>query len=124
MKKNNKKGFTLAELLIVVAIIAVLVAVAIPVFTQQLEKSKEAADLSNIRAAYAEAVANYLDTGATQTAEYDLKSDTSNVLTSGNVAGVNVDEILGEDTCTIVVSATGATINGEEASAYTVTSST
>lgn len=51
---NKKKGFTLAELLIVVAIIAVLVGVAIPVFTSQLEKSREAVDLSNIRAAYAE----------------------------------------------------------------------
>ena len=54
MRKNNKKGFTLAELLIVVAIIAVLTAIAIPVFTSQLEKSREATDLSNIRAAYAE----------------------------------------------------------------------
>ncbi len=63
MKKNNK-GFTLAELLIVVAIIAVLVAIAIPVFTTQLERSREATDLSNIRAAYAEAVADYLATGA------------------------------------------------------------
>lgn len=51
--KNNRKGFTLAELLIVVAIIAVLVAVAIPVFTAQLEKSREAADAANIRTAYA-----------------------------------------------------------------------
>ena len=64
MKKNNK-GFTLAELLIVVAIIAVLVAIAIPVFTTQLERSREATDLSNIRAAYAEAVAEYLSAGAT-----------------------------------------------------------
>ena len=63
MKKNNK-GFTLAELLIVVAIIAVLVAIAIPVFTSQLERSKEATDLSNIRAAYAEVVAEYLSKGA------------------------------------------------------------
>lgn len=55
MKKNNKKGFTLAELLIVVAIIAVLVAVAIPVFTNQLEKSRDSVTISNIRAAYAEA---------------------------------------------------------------------
>ena len=39
MKKNNK-GFTLAELLIVVAIIAVLVAVSIPTFNNQLEKSR------------------------------------------------------------------------------------
>lgn len=55
-KKNNKKGFTLAELLIVVAIIAVLVAIAIPIFTAQLERSREATDLANIRAAYAEAM--------------------------------------------------------------------
>ena len=52
--KISRKGFTLAELLIVVAIIAVLVAVAIPVFGNQLEKSREAADLANVRAAYAE----------------------------------------------------------------------
>ena len=51
--KISRKGFTLAELLIVVAIIAVLVAVAIPVFGSQLEKSREAADLANVRAAYA-----------------------------------------------------------------------
>ena len=58
MKKLNKKGFTLAELLIVVAIIAVLVAIAIPIFTAQLEKAREATDAANIRAAYAEVVAN------------------------------------------------------------------
>ena len=67
MKKMNKKGFTLAELLIVVAIIAVLVAIAIPVFTTQLEKSREATDMSNLRAAYAEVMANYLANGATGT---------------------------------------------------------
>lgn len=52
--KENKKGFTLAELLIVVAIIAVLVAISIPIFTSQLEKSREAVDAANIRSAYAE----------------------------------------------------------------------
>lgn len=60
MKKNNNKGFTLAELLIVVAIIAVLVAVAIPVFTTQLEKSRDATSVANIRSAYAEAMTEYL----------------------------------------------------------------
>lgn len=63
MKKNNK-GFTLAELLIVVAIIAVLVAIAIPVFTTQLEKSREATDLANIRSAYAGVVTMWLDDGS------------------------------------------------------------
>lgn len=55
-KKLNKKGFTLAELLVVVAIIAVLVAIAIPVFGSTLTKAKAAADLANVRAAYAEAL--------------------------------------------------------------------
>ncbi len=63
MKKMNKKGFTLAELLIVVAIIAVLVAIAIPVFNAQLEKSREATDIANVRSAYAEVVATYLADG-------------------------------------------------------------
>ena len=48
MKKDE--GFTLAELLIVVAIIGVLVAISIPVFSSQLEKSREATDLANVRA--------------------------------------------------------------------------
>ena len=52
--KKKRKGFTLAELLIVVAIIAVLVAIGIPIFTSQLEKSREAADAANIRAQYAQ----------------------------------------------------------------------
>ena len=69
MKKNNK-GFTLAELLIVVAIIAVLVAIAIPVFTSQLEKSREATDIANVRSAYATLMTEYLtntDSGQSMT---------------------------------------------------------
>lgn len=38
---KRKKGFTLAELLIVVAIIAVLVAISIPIFSSQLEKAEK-----------------------------------------------------------------------------------
>ena len=55
MKKLNTKGFTLAELLIVVAIIAVLVAIAIPIFTTRLEQSRETTDIANLRSAYAAA---------------------------------------------------------------------
>lgn len=55
--KHGNKGFTIAELLIVVAILAVLSAVAIPVFGNQLEKSREATDLANVRSAYGEVMA-------------------------------------------------------------------
>lgn len=64
-KKLNKKGFTLAELLVVVAIIGVLVAISIPIFTSQLEKSREAVDAANARAAYAEMMAAAITGGYT-----------------------------------------------------------
>ena len=54
LMKQNKNGFTLMEMLIVIAIIAVLIAVAIPVFASQLEKTREATDLANVRSAYAQ----------------------------------------------------------------------
>ena len=53
-RKRNRSGFTLMEMLIVIALIAVLIAIAIPVFASQLEKSREATDLANVRAAYAQ----------------------------------------------------------------------
>lgn len=84
--KNNRKGFTLAELLIVVAIIAVLVAVAIPVFTAQLEKSREAADAANIRTAYAAVqTAALMQDDATTFAQNDTEN--AKFTTSGSVAG-------------------------------------
>ena len=77
---NKKKGFTLAELLIVVAIIAVLVGVAIPVFTSQLEKSREAVDLSNLRSAYAECTTAVL-TGETTSSDVTAVTDASGAVT-------------------------------------------
>lgn len=58
--KRNEHGFTMAELLVVVAVIAVLVAIAIPVFTTQLEKSRRAVDLSNSRDVVAALKTGYL----------------------------------------------------------------
>lgn len=74
MRENGKKGFTLAELLIVVAIIAVLVAISIPIFSAQLEKSREATDAANIRSAYAEVSADLLsDDASTKTVTVKAK---------------------------------------------------
>ncbi len=73
---KNKKGFTLAELLIVVAIIAVLVAIAIPVFTTQLEKSRETTDIANLRSAYGAATVYCMTNSVTEaTLGYDPAVD-------------------------------------------------
>lgn len=66
-KNSSKKGFTLMEMLIVVAIIAILVAIAIPTFNSSLNKARLAADKANLRAAYAEASADYMSQDTTPT---------------------------------------------------------
>lgn len=64
-KLRNKKGFTLMEMLIVVAIIAILVAIAIPTFSNSLTKAKVAADVANVRAIYAEHTTDMMLEGET-----------------------------------------------------------
>ena len=61
---KNKKGFTLMEMLIVVAIIAVLVAIALPVYNDRMHKVRVAADWANLRAYYAEIQLDYMTSGA------------------------------------------------------------
>ena len=60
----------MAELLEKVAIIGVLVAISIPIFTSQLEKAREATDLANIRSAYAECSAAVLTGDASNGVTY------------------------------------------------------
>ena len=60
MKKMNKKGFTLIEMLVVIAIIAVLVAIIIPVVTSSTEKAAAATNAANLRSMVAEATTKIL----------------------------------------------------------------
>lgn len=56
-KKLNRKGFTLAELLVVVAILGILVAISVPLFASRMEAAKTSTDQANVRAAKAAAAA-------------------------------------------------------------------
>lgn len=88
--KQNKNGFTLMEMLIVIAIIAVLIAVAIPVFASQLEKAREATDLANVRSAYAKVSTEALlgDSEATVTVNLKQKQADWQSLDPVNIGGI------------------------------------
>lgn len=102
--KNAKMGFTLAELLIVVAIIAVLVAIAIPVFRKQLEKGRESTDLANVRSAYSEVVTAYLGDGNSKTATVSAKQK----IDGWQIDGSNASTTVGTDINISGASNTGA----------------
>ena len=73
MKKFNKKGFTLIEMLVVIAIIAVLVAIIIPVVGSSTTKAAAATDAANLRSIAAEVATDYLD-NKTLDKEYKMDS--------------------------------------------------
>lgn len=63
MKKREKTGFTLMEMLVVVAIIAVLVAIAIPTFAASLDRTREAACAANRRSLKAQLALQQMTAG-------------------------------------------------------------
>lgn len=63
MKKMNKKGFTIVELVIVIAVIAILAAVMIPTFSGIVDKAQMSATLQKARANYTEVYADDLIDG-------------------------------------------------------------
>jgi len=97
INRKNKKGFTLAELLIVVAIIGVLVAVSIPIFTAQLEKSREATDLANVRSAYAELIATYMEKDEANSVTVSARQKQSGWQNNSNKSTTTIGTDIGSD---------------------------
>lgn len=52
MKKTNNKGFSLVELIIVIAIMAILVGVLAPQYLKYVEKSRVSADMDQLDSVY------------------------------------------------------------------------
>ena len=90
-KMKKSKGFTLIEMLVVIAIIAILVAIIVPVVGNSTAKAKAAADAANLRSIATTVAVDYLDNNeinSTSTAP-ECKTDSDGVLEvwliSGNV---------------------------------------
>ena len=71
MKKNSRKGFTITELVIVIAVIAILAAVLIPTFSGIISKANESAALQKAKNAYTDYIGN-IDYAAGESAESNL----------------------------------------------------
>lgn len=83
MKNTKKRGFTIVELVIVIAVIAILASVLIPTFSNVVKKAKESADLQNARNAWLEYVANQV-TSSGDGVPADLDAGKITKITSGN----------------------------------------
>ena len=65
MKNTKKRGFTIVELVIVIAVIAILASVLIPTFANVVTKARESKELQEARNAYTQALVDHAtETGA------------------------------------------------------------
>ena len=71
MKNNKKRGFTIVELVIVIAVIAILAAVLIPTFSNVIAKANESKAMQEARNAWIEYIAGLSDTELAKFATYN-----------------------------------------------------
>ena len=140
MKKMNNKGFSLIELIIVIAIMAVLVAIIAPNLTKYLGRSKKETDKKNldeikkqVKNVISEAAIDdeQVISGGSGTAEYYIQNNgtTTNVssVTGGTTQfAAKLQNVLDPDTATkskVDNTKTGikVTVTGAESTGFTVT---
>ena len=128
MKKMNKKGFTIVELVIVIAVIAILAAVLIPTFSGVIEKAQKNANLQQARNFYTLVEANtvggvHVEKNDTIVDSYDISMSTDGLVIkrtktgSGPVDALTVlVKVLGDDAKTYK----GATLAVEATNSHAI----
>ena len=111
MKKMNKKGFTIVELVIVIAVIAILAAVMIPTFSSVVTNAKNSANLQEAKSAYSVYISDTLLANGTPAPKiYVYVNSTTHVtIDNGNAKVVDAAPTTGYTTMVI-----GANANNEK----------
>ena len=112
---KNKKGFTLIEMLVVIAIIAVLVAIIIPVIGNSTVKASAAANAANLRSYASEIAILYLEPG-----DMTVEVTADNVITfkNGTAPTAPVSKKCGSVDATENVPAKAFLVNGQVVAAF------
>lgn len=124
-QKLNNKGFSLVELIIVIAIMAVLIGVLAPQYLKYVEKSRVSADSDQIdtfiSAVEIYSAANGVVTGDISLADTGIVTPSTDVVTALGDAGIKVDTTKAlmtsktfKKNCKISFGADGVTVNDQE----------
>lgn len=133
-KKNNNKGFSLVELIIVIAIMAILVGIVGTQVVPYIEKSRKAKDIQKVSALCTDAMTAFssnaakLDASATYTITMDgsgVTIDTTSTATNtGETEMLNSFKELNKYTCVNPTTTTANALTFESASAQKISSIT
>lgn len=96
-KRRNNKGFSLVELIIVIAIMAILAGVLAPQFVKYLEKSRIGTDIQNAQQIASAMAAQYVDDAASSSAEftYPLTDINVSAAASDGTDAKKVQDVIG-----------------------------